>query len=498
MKKLLAFVLIIALLLVQVTFADDIKSGIKLTKNTSMTTFLCSFNTEVYGEVILEAPNGNIYDKNSPEYSIEKKTIGFTITNPALGEWSFILRGIKEQDVNLTLMEYADVFHIDTLTVAAAENDTVKASYQIESGDGGYHIELYASQSKDSFNGVKVYEAAGGNSGEIVASIKTLSPGSYYFYIKATDQEGIDDYKYFDKLINVKSSTALPELSNIKVNVINHTFNLTWDPLEHSSLNFYKVLVYEQGGISPLYEEVISKDGELEYFSENLDTTKKLEVAVAGVSYEDVTGNYKRLPIQFNQLDNLRLDVQWPEGEYINSKRLLIPISFDKPNKVAVFHNDNFIKENIDQSGTYIIDLEDGQHKLGFVIEDPRGNIKSAEKTYYIDSSAPQITFFESYDEIKTVKQSIRIEGVTEAGARLLINDSEYQVGDEGYFDIQHKLKIGSNKLTIKAIDEAGNINMTEKVVIRNFDLAQLYPHMLLVAFLGVAVVLAYLYYTKK
>ena len=498
MKRLMLMVILIVGAITFSVSAEDIERQVELSKPVKSVIFVCAFKNEPIGEVLLRSPDGSIYDSSSEEYSIEDNNIYFVISKPAVGTWSMVLRGINEQDVKLSLLEHEDGFHINSFNVSSASGDTVRVEFVIKGSIDSYIIEIYAAQDKEYLNGKLLFETSVNKSGGIEIPTTELSPGSYYFYMKVTDSNGVIDYKHFDNPVSINNSAILPAVPSIKTSIINNTFYAEWNAVDHPDVTEYKVMVFKQGELKPIYEDTVGKDEELKYYSDEFDPEENIEIGVAAVGLNGVTGEFKRTPIAFKLLDTLKLDVTWPEGDVINTGTLLIPITFDKPNAVSIFQDDSFIKEGIMESGAVKLELEDGKHKLGFVVEDPNGNIKSVGKTFVIDTVGPQLQLYDEYDALKTNRASIRIDGNTEAGVQFYINDNKYEVDENGEFDINYKLGLFKNELTFKCMDEAGNENISKKIIYRNLSVSQFYPYILLVSGLGAVLLLGYIYKIKK
>ena len=61
------------------------------------------------------------------------------------------------------------------------------------------------------------------------------------------------------------------------------------------------------------------------------------------------------------------------------------------------------------------------------------------------------------------------IEGTTEPGATVFINDEEVEVESNGHFKKLVQLnKVGRNSVIVKAVDPAGNANVVPQTVIVN------------------------------
>ncbi len=126
----------------------------------------------------------------------------------------------------------------------------------------------------------------------------------------------------------------------------------------------------------------------------------------------------------------------------------------------------------------------DGKDYLGRSVADgsyqvqitAKGTLRSssASATLLVDTTPPALQLVNLSDGSRVKSAMLMVEGVTEPGATVLL-EGDFQpvaVDGQGHFRAQHRLSEGSNSLTVRASDAAGNTT----VLIRNIELVTSAP----------------------
>lgn len=137
-----------------------------------------------------------------------------------------------------------------------------------------------------------------------------------------------------------------------------------------------------------------------------------------------------------------------------------------EPGATAILYLNNKTEEVLaDNKGefNYTFFLNDGNNRISAVAKDGSGNESQKTETYKIlfDDEPPeiQINSPEAGSEYFGAKQrQVVIDGKTEEGAKININDRLVVVDSDGSFTFATTLSEGENSFTIKAEDKAGNI----------------------------------------
>lgn len=112
-------------------------------------------------------------------------------------------------------------------------------------------------------------------------------------------------------------------------------------------------------------------------------------------------------------------------------------------------------------SFTSSVSLMDGQNEIYAFSEDQAGNKSNNSVSYSItiDKEPPELTINFPKDGSIFFKQenSVQIEGQTESGASVDINERVAIVNRDGKFSMRVSLSEGANNFDIIAVDEAGN-----------------------------------------
>lgn len=179
-------------------------------------------------------------------------------------------------------------------------------------------------------------------------------------------------------------------------------------------------------------------------------------------------------------LGNLRTTSKMPEqADTIppSPPRLIVPFEatnsaqfslkgFTEPGAIIKIYNSglSFGETAADNEGSFAVDnlkLTSGRNEITAVAQDAAGNESqpSAPTVVEFDTTPPalEITSPENGATITGLENQITLEGKTEEGTKIYVNDRLVIVGPEGDFDYQYPLEEGENTLTIIAQDKAGN-----------------------------------------
>jgi hypothetical protein len=132
--------------------------------------------------------------------------------------------------------------------------------------------------------------------------------------------------------------------------------------------------------------------------------------------------------------------------------------------------NDEEIIANKDGEFNYTFKLKKGENTISVKAIDSAGNESQESKTYEVvfDNEAPnlEITSPEDGKEYYGSKErQITIEGLTEDGVSLTINDRIVAVEEDGTFTFLTTLNEDKNNFNIKSTDKAGNQTEMDFVV---------------------------------
>lgn len=138
---------------------------------------------------------------------------------------------------------------------------------------------------------------------------------------------------------------------------------------------------------------------------------------------------------------------------------------------ILLFNNGMKVGEALaDQEGEFeILDvrLKDGPNELKAQAIDEAGNESPLSQSRFIDydETAPEVVITTPTligDKFETDEQILEIEGKSDIGARVFVNDRLARLGSGGEFSSSVSLNEGENTITLKAVDKAGNESVEE------------------------------------
>lgn len=151
-------------------------------------------------------------------------------------------------------------------------------------------------------------------------------------------------------------------------------------------------------------------------------------------------------------------------AEYTKDQQLKISGKTEPGATVTLFlnTNDEEIIANKDGEFNYTFKLRKGENTISVKAKDSAGNESQESKVYEVvfDNESPdlEITSPEEGKEYYGSKErQITIEGLTEDGISLTINDRIVAVDEDGTFTFLTTLNEGKNNFNIKSTDKAGN-----------------------------------------
>jgi len=130
----------------------------------------------------------------------------------------------------------------------------------------------------------------------------------------------------------------------------------------------------------------------------------------------------------------------------------------------------------VDKDGNFSFQnlaLQSGDNIFFAFAVDSAGNIsqKSGDKKIVYDNKPPALSVDSPADGSKffgSGQRQITIQGTTDSGSSVTINDRIVSVDDSGKFQYTLTLSGGDNRFVIKSVDQAGN--STEKDITLNFS----------------------------
>lgn len=133
--------------------------------------------------------------------------------------------------------------------------------------------------------------------------------------------------------------------------------------------------------------------------------------------------------------------------------------------EVVLYVNEEKVGENTSDDGGEFeflrVELAEGENVIWSQAIDGAGNKSemSEEKVVWFDNKAPfiEISSPEFGDGVVSEEKVLEVEGKTEVGARVYVNDRLARLNEEGVFSGQAVLNEGDNEVKVRVVDRAGN-----------------------------------------
>lgn len=160
-----------------------------------------------------------------------------------------------------------------------------------------------------------------------------------------------------------------------------------------------------------------------------------------------------------------------PTYEATNSAEIAIHGISDPNTTLTLYLNDQTKEENkIDQTGSFVfpsIFLKEGENKIYVKAVLDKESLESEPITVVYDKKPPKIEITEPQDNqnYRGDQRYALVSGKTEETDSVLINDRLAILNADGSFTYRFLLNEGENKITIVAMDKAGNKVTVEKKV---------------------------------
>jgi len=110
----------------------------------------------------------------------------------------------------------------------------------------------------------------------------------------------------------------------------------------------------------------------------------------------------------------------------------------------------------------FSVQLASGENTYSAVAVDSAGNLSQQTQNYTItfDNKPPELTIENPSDGTQffgSSQRQVTVNGATDTGSQITINDRVVAVDDNGKFQYTTTLNDGENKFTVKSVDGAGN-----------------------------------------
>lgn len=159
------------------------------------------------------------------------------------------------------------------------------------------------------------------------------------------------------------------------------------------------------------------------------------------------------------------------ERYYVNTAVVPWVIRTTPRAHVTFLVNDGVFQELVaDDNGVAAVDFvpgSEGTYRITATMETPTGekSMAAPEMTVVVDYTNPAL-LLTGPSEPQVTTSAVILEGVTEPGVELLVNDRNVPVDEKGDFSHELVLGVGANPITLVATDPAGNTITLQSVIV--------------------------------
>lgn len=159
---------------------------------------------------------------------------------------------------------------------------------------------------------------------------------------------------------------------------------------------------------------------------------------------------------------------------FTNQQNIVVSGNAEAGATIKLTFNGSTQETLTDKNGnfSFSLQLSDGENSFSANATDPSGNPsqKSKDNKITFDNKPPALSVNSPADGsgfFGSSQRQVTIQGTTEVGCQIMINDRIVSVDDAGNFQYTTSLNDGANPFAVKSTDQAGNT--TEKDITLNF-----------------------------
>ncbi|HDQ71695.1 MAG TPA: hypothetical protein ENN19_06315 [Chloroflexi bacterium] len=121
----------------------------------------------------------------------------------------------------------------------------------------------------------------------------------------------------------------------------------------------------------------------------------------------------------------------------------------------------------VDESGRFRTQyiLQEGVNRIELVAVDMAGNKASVVHEITLMTEPPNVVVLNPPEGLWLNQRMLSVQGRVPAGVRVLVNQNQAEVNEEGHFDVDVVLEEGENIVRVEAIDAVGNVSAEERRV---------------------------------
>lgn len=413
-------------------------------------------------DIVLISPSGREYSANSSgvQYAEGELWCTFRIESPEKGKWSVRYDLKRNESIEFSVINDNYGLVLESFEKTGIEDDSISfninAKYNGEDVYYNYIISAVSILNNDEYSVIGEGRVYANKDNEVKAKLEYLPSGEYILRadisyldgeIELTDSKVLNDTFKYDNPNEPKTINDFV----VKVNTFANVVDVDWSR-EFYGCSESKIIIKSDDEV--VYEEKLD-DSFTSISAQIKDDTKNLSISLAGRYY-----NVWLSPlVKEINLENEGLNLKTSN---VTSDNFAI-VSYKTTGDKTLYTEYEGEKNQYEITGEGEISfslVNDINHINAYFVTDE--NI-----TYYIDDDVifdaypPEIILFEEYDGKRFGSENIHILGMVKGGDRLLINEEEVALDENGNFDKDISLSEGENVFELVASDVNNNTSST-------------------------------------
>jgi len=434
-----------------------------------------SYDKEIV-DLVFISPDGVRYvdsDKDVETASGELwKT--YRIKNAVAGTWKVEYDLKSNVEIQYSIIEDSVGLWLQYLNVIEQTDDTITLSFLAKNAtnDEDYNYVISVIQSNGNQE-IASGRAVSGQEEIVKVSLSNLTSGEYKFQVQVYYNDGVgelfdslmtDTIPYVNPNTPKKSENVNPntpkQLEDMKIAVDSSNLNcmMDWKLISAWSHEEYKIKV--------LADDVIIFDSVVDSKTTSMNVTYPKTTSVLEMFLYYKTDSIWSEPLNKKvELGNEYLNIL---GDEITSNgQISLEYSTLDEVHLLVTLNDDSGEYIISDTGTVTFDLVEGFNNVNAFFENKDGIVYLVDKEIYYDAYPPVINLYDDVNGKHVSTETIDIIGTVDGAQKLLINEREYTIEENGNFCIPVDLQQGENVIVIEAIDANGNSSMMSLTIYR-------------------------------
>lgn len=412
-------------------------------------------------EVILIAPDGREYAEGISGETELLTAHGegwstYKIPAAEAGVWRVRCDKRNNEFVDYSLVDEVDGLCIRSFEVLDIEDGRIQLSFDVGMGEDeqiSYRYRITAVAGEDTSAGKEVTAGSAytGTPKEITVSPVLSSYEDYRFLLEVTAVAGLEMY---DSMLSEPFAYVNPgapdRMEDFSVTLDGRagSCRVNWEEFSKGwSIEYYLVAAADGDTDNPIYTESTQNHETVFYYPADTETlTVELYYRWGDILSEAVT---KEIDLR-EELLGLLTDEQTASGQleltYRTAEQTTLEVALNGQSGVY----------SIQDAGTIYFPLQEGNNRVEASFQGKNRVTYCVSAAVYRDNVSPVLTLYEDYDGMTFRQGSVVIAGSVKNAVRLLINDAEAALGEDGTFSHTVTLTEGINSVTIVAESSSG------------------------------------------